>query len=42
MIHSEEVKRICAERYLEYVEDLESRIDSVAACIQKQKDNPSR
>lgn len=38
MIHSEEVKRICAERYLEYVEDLESRIDSVAACIQKQKD----
>ncbi len=38
MIHSDEVKRICAEGYLAYVEDLESRIDSLAACVQKQKD----
>ncbi len=38
MIHSDEVKRICAEGYLAYVEDLESRIDSGAACVQRQKD----
>lgn len=38
MVHSDEVKYICADKYLAYVEDLESRIDSVAACVQKQKD----
>ncbi len=38
MVHSDEVKYICTDKYLAYVEDLESRIDSVAACVQKQKD----
>ena len=38
LVHSDEVKCICAEKYLAYIEDLESRIDSVSACVQKQKD----
>ncbi len=37
LIESDDVKRICAGRYMDYVEDLESRIDLAAASVQRQK-----